>query len=151
MEVIKYKSMADDLYYWSNSLGELHYHGKYGIEKEDLPQELQRAYSVLWSGETGSYCYLVEYRSKYGIALINEFDAEFASINNLSMSELFEVLSRKADVFAGMEEFSTATIVVSEYSGFDDSHELIVILPTDTEKSVFDRVCKILHDKCFTL
>lgn len=83
--------LNNHLKYWSNSCGDLHYHGEYDLKDiSELPKQLQRAYKELWKEGCGCFEYLVEYDEKYYIALISEFDDDFASNNNLSMDELFQ-------------------------------------------------------------
>lgn len=66
----------NEIQYWSNSMGELHYHGELGISEEELPADLRRAYQEIDCFEKyGSRVYLVETENGYGIALANEYDA----------------------------------------------------------------------------
>lgn len=82
---------GDYLSYWSNALGELHYHGQYTVSESDLPDPLKRAYQDLFfEGETGSLRYLVESSKGFGIALIHEYDAHTSDMFGLSMDALFE-------------------------------------------------------------
>lgn len=156
MEIVEYEDMKEfsrDLKFWCNSLGELHHHEEYDIEESELPKELQRAYNVLWTDGSGSLCYLVEYKENYGVALINEFDEEFAKNNNLTMEGLFVEMKSKADSFRNMEEFKNATVllVLGKYSGVDECHEFITILLADTDKKMFDKVADLLYEQVYEI
>lgn len=152
MEIIEYNDtgkLLEDLKYWSNALGELHHHGEYGIKEHELPEELQRAYRTLWTAGIGSLCYLVEYKGKYGIALINEFDDMTAEYNSATMDDLFLKMKAKADSFKGMEELQNMTILLGEHSGFFGCHEFITIFPADMEKEAFDKVADLLEQNVY--
>lgn len=150
MKIIKYENndlqkYGEDLSYFCNACGELHYHGKYDITEEQLPEALKRAYNDLWTDCTGSLCYLVEYKGEYGIALINEFDDYYAENSNTTMDSLFEHMKVKAEEYSKMEEFQTTTILLANEMGFCECHEFVVIMPCDTEKELFDKIAKILE------
>ena len=150
MKVIEYgkddlQKYREDLAYFCNACGELHYHGKYDITEEQLPEELKRAYNELWTDSGYSLCYLVEYKGQYGIALINEFDDCYAEDSNTTMDSLFEHMKVKAEEYSKMEEFQTTTILLANDIGCFDCHEFVVIMPCNTEKELFDKVSKILE------
>lgn len=163
MSIIEYDAKSifqyiADLKYWSNCCGDLHYHGEYDIEQnekeEKLPPALLRAYNELWSEDTGSLCYLTEYKGKYKIALINEFDEEFADKQNISMPHLFEKLKERAEEFSLMKIFESAQFLISEGQGHlidenfcaYDHHELVVLLPCDISKEEFDTIANFLYE-----
>lgn len=145
------KAFKEDLKYWSNGCGELHHYGEYDIEESDLPKELSRAYKDLWTDGGGSLCYLVEYKDSYGIALINEFDNYFAEDMGISMDSLYEKMIQKANALTNNDLFKEAQIVCSEYAGFNECHELIVILPTNTEKETFNRIMDYIYKTVYDL
>ncbi|MDE6625599.1 MAG: hypothetical protein K2K56_04430 [Lachnospiraceae bacterium] len=154
MKIIEYentKKLLDDLKYWCNSLGELHHHGEYDIKEDDLPEELKKAYNTLWTDGSGSLCYLVEYKGNYGIALINEFDMEFARDNAITMEEMLKKMKIKASLFGKLEAFQDTIILLGEYSGFDDCHEFITILPVDVEKERFNTVADLLYKHVYKI
>lgn len=163
MNIIEYDAKStsqyiDDLKYWSNRFGNLHYHGKYDIEQnekeEKLPPELLRAYNELWSEDTGSLCYLTEYKGEYKIALINEFYEGFADNQNISMLHLFEKLKERAEEFSSMKIFESAQFLISEGREYligvvffaCDHHELVVLLPCDISKEEFDAIANFLYE-----
>lgn len=139
------------LKYWSNACGELHHHGEYDIEESELPEELQKVYNTLWTEDSGSLCYLIEYKGNYGIALINEFDEEFAKNNAVTMDDLFIKMHIKANSFKEMEEYQNTVILLGKYSGCDECHEFITILPVDIEKELFYKVADILYKHVYQI
>jgi len=148
MEIIETKdawSYSKDLKYWCNACGELHHHGEYDITEDELPKELSRAYNGLWSDSTGSLCYLVEYKGEYGIALINEFDEEFAKNTDVSMNALYACMKTRAEEYSTMNEFKDTKILLFNGCGIQDCHEFVVLLPCDTPKETFDRIADILY------
>jgi len=158
MDIIEYKnnkeemeSFKNDLKYWSNCCAELHHYGQYDIEESDLPKELLRAYQELWTDGHCSRCYLVEYKGAYGIALINEFDNDFASDSDLTMDELYIKMRYNAEKLHNISLFDNAQIVIAEYSGCDECHELIVILPADLNVEIFDQVADSVDEIVYKL
>lgn len=152
MKIIEYNSQTElynDLKYWCNALGELHHHGEYDIEESELPTELKRAYEELWTDGNGSLCYLVEYKGNYSIALVNEFDDNYADDANSSMEELCLWVHNKAKEFSEMKDFEKAIFLIGENTGCDECHEFITILPWDVSKSEFDNVSNILYEKIY--
>ena len=59
----------------------------------------------LWSEEMGYLCYLAEYKGKYGIALIGEYDSEFAGSFGISMDRLFLIMALSVTMFPQKEKF----------------------------------------------
>lgn len=154
MKIVEYKlenekkEFLNDLKYWSNGCGELHHHGEYDIKEEELPNELKRAYEELWTDGTGSYCYLVEYKGKFGIALSNEFNETYAEDICLTMDDLYVYMKKKAEEFCAMDAFKDATILLGDYT-VPDGHEFITILPWDVKKHVFQTVSEVLFKNVY--
>lgn len=138
-------SKRPSIEFWSNCCGDLHYHGKYDIEEEDLPDELKRAYYELWGEDYGSLCYLVETDEGYGIALIDEYDGFTAEKADVSMDELFDLLVSDAFHVAESKKFESATVYAMEYSGFLECHELVVVFPANIEKETFQNAADALY------
>ena len=106
------------LKYWSNACGDLHHHGEYDINDiSELPEELQRAYKELWKEGYGCLEYLVEYNGKYYIALISEFDDDFAKNNNLSMDDLYDTVKKNAFNLYNEDLFKNTTLVIGKETG----------------------------------
>lgn len=82
--------------YWSNATGDLHNDGHWLKDENELPKELQRAYKDLWTDAYWVNCYLVEFDSKYGVALEAEYDTDFAADCGISYEELLAIARRKA-------------------------------------------------------
>ena len=62
-----------ELKYWSNATAEF-YDAKNGVDitEDELPKELQPLCDYL-SENYGMYTYLVQYKDKFGCALVNEY------------------------------------------------------------------------------
>lgn len=140
--------------YWSNALGELHYHGKHDITEAELPEQLKHAYNDLFfEGNVGSLRYLVETEKGYGIALINEYDDFTAGQVKLSMEDLFETIIQDADAIAKDPLFEKAEVFAGEFAGFNDCHELIVVFPADIPSEEFfkaaSRLDELAYKTCF--
>ena len=136
--------------YWSNSIGELHYHGKYDISEAELPNELHRVYCDFdIFGKYSSRCYLVETEKGYGIALVNEYDECFADDCHISMTELFDSLLEDTKDISLLSCFSKAEIYIGEHMGFDESHELAVIFPADISREEFEQAAKTLDNYAY--
>ena len=135
----------DAIKYWSNSIGELHRHGKYDISEDDLPDPLKEVYQEYDLFERyKSRSYLVETENGYGIALINEYDECFADDCKLTMDQLFFSAMVDAATIRSHSEFDTASIFLGEYLGFDSCHELAVVFPADISQESFERAAKLL-------
>ena len=136
----------DAIDYWSNSMGELHHHGKYDISEDDLPDPLKEVYQEYDLFERyKSRSYLVETEKGYGIALVNEYDECFADDCKLTMDQLFFSAVVDAAIIRSYSEFDTASIFLGEYLGFDSCHELAVVFPADISKESFERAAKLLN------
>lgn len=139
-----------DLKYWCDACGDLHCNGNYDIQEKDLPEELKRAYHDLWEEGTGSLCYLVEYKGEYMVALINEFDEEYARDLHSTMEQLFKHMECKALEFLNKKVFETAQIIIAEESpGTLNCHDFVVLLPWDSEKALFNEVADVLYKNVY--
>lgn len=129
------------LKYWSNACGELHHHGEYELNDiSELPEELQRAYTTLWVEGYGCLEYLAEYDGKYYIALISEFDDDFAKNNELSMDELYETVKKNAFALYEKELFNNTVLVIGKETGINECHEFIFLVPAMESKNVYDAI-----------
>ena len=145
--VIKYgnedgEKYGEDLKYWSNSCGELHMHGKYDITEAELPAELLAVYKEWWEEDKdGQYCYLAEYKGRYGMALVNEYyekyDGNPCAHNYAEACMAADAIDRE---YAGQD----IVVLVAKEQGFPDSDgnatEFVVFVPADSGKDLFDRV-----------
>ena len=139
-------TLNDNLKYWSNSCGDLHYHGEYDLkEVSELPVELQRAYTELWEEGAGCYEYLVEYNGKYYVALVNEFDASYAEDLNLSMDKLYDVAKANALKLYHTDIFKNTFLVIGKCTGFDKCHEVIFLVPAMESTSVYNVIIDELN------
>lgn len=141
-KIIKYDSLDDyytNLQFWSNSLGELHYHGERDIKEEELPKELKRAYNELWNDGLGSLCYLTEYKKRYYVALINEF-YQSGFCEEVDLEDYLDI---KAKGFMAKEELADCTIVIANSNiGCKD---FVVLLPWDMQEEKFVKIADITY------
>lgn len=129
------------LKYWSNACGELHHHGEYDLEDiSELPDELQRAYKELWKEGYGCLEYLVEYDGKYYVALISEFDDDFAKNSDLSMDELYEIVKKNAFKLYNEDLFKNTILVIGKETGLDECHEFIFLVPAMESENIYDEI-----------
>ena len=143
-DIVEYRNAIK---YWSNSLGELHHHGDYEISEYELPVELRRVYTDLDIFERySSRCYLVETAGGYGIALINEYDEDFANDCNISMAELFNTVIKDVNDISLLSCFNKAEIYIGENMGVDESHELAVVFPANISQTEYDTAAKMLDN-----
>lgn len=147
----KNPELKSDLLYWSNGAGDLHYHGKFDIDEEQLPSELQYAYNELWREDYGIYCYLVENKNGYGIALTAEFDEYYAEDCDVDMETLFEHMRHGVYDIAKHPEFAKAEFYVGEFTGFDDCHELTMVFPAMTDKETFQKAAKLFDEVVYKI
>lgn len=129
------------LKYWSNCCGDLHHHGKYDLEDaSELPEELQRAYKELWKEGNGCLEYLVEYDGKYYIALISEFDEDYASDSDISMERLYEIAKGNALKLYQQDLFKDTILVIGKETGFKECHEVIFLVPAMELEKIYDEI-----------
>lgn len=140
-EFNKESELNEHLKYWSNACGDLHHHGEYDLKSvSELPEELQRAYKELWKEGCGCLEYLAEYDGKYYIALITEFDNDFAGNNNLSMNELYEAVKKNAFDLYNKDLFNNTILVIGKETGMDKCHEFIFLVPTMESENIYDEI-----------
>ncbi len=139
----------EDLRYWSNACGELHRYGERDITEEELPPELQKAYSEIWEEcPWGLFCYLAEYEGKTGIALIAEYHEytdegyEGEENNNEQANKVMKLLAQKY-------QDTDYVLIKGRELGFpgrtpegdgDNATELVLFLPCPVSKEEFDAV-----------
>lgn len=103
-----------------------------------MPPELLYAYKNLWSEEMGYLCYLAEYKGKYGIALIGEYDSEFAGSFGISMDRLFLIMALSVTMFPQKEKFKKIKVILGEHTGEDNCHELVCFLPWNSPNEALE-------------
>lgn len=145
------KELEKHLKYWSNSLGELHYHGERDITKEELPEQLQRAYSVLYkSRETSCLEYLVEYDGEYYVALVNEFDQCYADDCGVSLEKSYETAKDNALVLYKNQLFEDNTILIlGKGTGFEKCHEVFFLIPAMTNRAIYQILNQTISDMIY--
>ena len=140
------KELRKDLRYWCSACGDLYNpHTDKNILTKELPEELQRLYEDYFTEGAGSYCYLVEYKGKYGIALINEYfeDEESGGFRQaVRAGTRFETLNIPSSI-----------VLVGDRTGFPDggerATELIAFFEADITKADFDKAAKFLLDNAY--
>lgn len=147
--------LGGNFVYWSNSCGDLHHNGEYDIENiEDLPKELQRAFTELWSdGVYRVRCYLVEFNGKYGISFEAEYDKGYADDVEITYDELVKIAREKAiecskkypeyDVIFGKD-------AVERSDGSKDT-VVVIVMPWDISKEKLNDVGKYFESMCYEM
>lgn len=125
----------ENIKYFSNCLGELHFHGKWDLMYDDLPAELRRAYDEIWSDDYNSLCYLADLCGCYGIYLIREIENDFGDIS-------LEAAEAKKDKIFTM--FPNTSVVLGKETGFDECDELIVFIPWNSSKKEVKKIDKLM-------
>ena len=120
----------DLIKYWSNSLGELHYHGSKRIGESELPPELMTAYTNAY-GESSLRNYLVETPDGYGISCEMTFDKCYAKDNGVHHHEVFETIVKTIMSGARNEALNGCTIYLFEDTAVSNEHEIIFVFPAD--------------------
>lgn len=146
-------SFCEDLLFFSNATGDLHWDSEHLITEDELPDNLQRAWYELWTDSTGSLCYLTRFQMEDGIALLNEFDTETAESHNISMDELYPMVINKAKELSKNALFiaAKAQIIVTKGIGFEKCHEIYVFLPWNTPKDIFDAITKYIDENIYNI
>ena len=150
-----FSRFVDHVKFWSNAVCEFYdpnrSKGENQIYKPELSPELQEAVEDLYfdsyEGKFGSYCYLVETPSGFGIALSNEYDTCFAKDCGLDMDQLLQSAVMDAKALSVLPEFAKAEFVVSDRLGesmTEPCHELLTIFPADiSQKEFFTAAAKL--------
>ena len=147
----KFENNLENFVYWSNSTGDLPYNLEYDIE--DLPKELQRAFTELWSDSYWANQYIAEFNGKYGIILEAEYDKYFAEDLNISYDELVKAAENKAievsemypeyDILFGKDAI--------EWSDGSISTSVNVFMPWDIDENKFVEVVNYFDSMCYKM
>lgn len=144
------KKYGYDLRYWSNACGELHQWGTRDIKFEELPEQLQDIYEDRWEeGKDGNYCYLVEYKGEYGIALVNEYWEHYDG----KISEDNYEQAVKAAKAIDSKYGNIARVIVAQEQGFpeadESASEMTVFVPAMVDKDVFNEISKYIAEVAY--
>lgn len=102
------------------------------------------------SGKMGwARCYLAEYHSLYGIALIQEYDEEFASICGMDMDTMYQSIRNKAAGLRNRIQLDGMALLTAESYG--DHHELIVFMSAYERKERFLQAAALLNKEAYFL
>lgn len=145
------KKYSEEFLFWSNSLGELHYHGEYDLKEEELPGSLRRAYDDLFADGTGSYCYLAEFRGDYGIALSNEFSSGYRKELGSNKAEYWNAIKKKAEMIRTKISFKDCSIIAVQQPLDVVDGEILVFMPWYIPKKNFDEIAKYLYLSIYKL
>ena len=155
MEIIKIRKKDDPtgtkrsnaVMYWSNSGGELHYHGERDITEDELPEPLKKFYDQVWSCGYCLPCYLAEAGGKYGVAFCAEYTDEMSQCYHMTREQLFEAACEDAEALdsaAFKDLFASTTVYVLEDVDGDGTSEMTVFFPETDSGDVPDiDFCKI--------
>lgn len=136
--------------YWSTATGDFFHNGNY-CEEKDVPEPLLKAYNELYKEGNGCHEYLAEYDGKYYIALVSEFDSEYAEDSDMSMDELFEIGKDNALNLYSSELFANTMLVIGKGTGVDGCHEFMFLVPVETKETVYDEIEKNIYEKIYQI
>ncbi len=132
-----------DMIFFCNGAGDISINGE-DKKEEDLPESLRRAYRELWYEDTGSYCYLCQFKGKDSITLCNEFsyddDSEYGE---MSEEEFKNHIFRNARKIAELLETQADVVVKKEKTPFAD-WEVYVVMDANTSLDYFNMVADTL-------
>ena len=153
------KAYQEAIKYLTNAEGELKRQGRQAISVDDLPTAAQQAYKrFVRDKHDDDLVYLVETNRGYGVAITFEYDRSTAINSGLpcdimAFPHLFACLLCDAKTIADDSMFQDAAIFATEYLGYGDCHELIVVLPADITKKDFrakySRLLDYAYETCF--
>lgn len=138
--------------FWSDAFGNLYdpHHSGESIVEDRLPVSLQYAYKQNWEENAGGcYTYLAEFEMGYGIALIAEYDEQYAETCGFSMAEMFNFVERDAKLLSAAEALWCADIFVLEKTGLRDAHQLVVFLPASYPHRDFVKAAEWIEKKVY--
>lgn len=136
--------------YWCTATGDFFHNGNY-CEEKDVPEPLLKAYNELYKEGNGCHEYLAEYNGKYYIALVSEFDSEYAEDSDMSMDELFEIGKDNALNLYSSELFANTMLVIGKGTGVDGCHEFMFLVPVETKETVYDEIEKNIYEKIYQI
>ena len=119
--------LYDMVQYYSNALGETHFHGQRDISAEELPAELKAAYDAIWSADYDSLCYLADFDGNFGLYLVREFETDI-DYAGTDLKKARKIADRIFD------KFGEVSVILGDQTGAGECHELIVFVPWNTEK-----------------
>ena len=148
----KVKEISKTYKYWSNSCGDLFtpdIETRKDIDNvEELPMQLQKLFTDLWSDDKWFRCYLTELDGQYGIAYEDEYSQLNADDYGISYDELLD----KAKFFAEQiaEKFPQFTVMFSkDFTEWNDGTKdsiIVVFMPYGVSKEDFDAVDKFMYE-----
>ena len=145
-----YERFCNELLFWSNEKGDFHYHGERFLNICDLPEALRNAYRNLWNKDTGSYCYLVEYKGEYFIALSNTYSEDYAAVCEMEFSEMYEAAFKNAVYMDTLLKKSVEYILMIEGDKKTHrSHEMIALINPLIKRTDFDKIADIIYENAY--
>ena len=94
----------------------------------------------MWKEGYGCYEYLAEYNGKYYVALVSEFDNEFAKDEHITMDTLYELAKHNALKLFSQELFKNTILVMGKNTGFKQCHEIMFLVPALEAENVYDEI-----------
>lgn len=139
------EELSDELKFWSNGCGELHYHGKHNVTEDELPDPLKEAYHNLWNENAGYLEYLVEYKGSYYVAIEAEYDSK-----DCNSAELFAESCLNAKEYILSYEKKGCKLVIGHGTGPEEAdNELYFLIPALISKEEFECIEDILTEYIF--
>ena len=136
-------SLMEHLKYWSSATGDLDFEDEC-MNEDSLPDELKRAFNILWEEGNGCLEYLVEFEGKYYVALVSEFD-DF-NRGGMNMDEIYAEIKTKALEIHNSELFKHTVLVCGKGTGPENCHEIIFLVPAMEEKSIYDAIESYIYE-----
>lgn len=116
--------------YWSNSSGELHYHGKRDITEDELPEILRRAYQNVYNRYDAFPSYLVETNNGYGLSIEWCVDEDYARSFGLSLEDV--ALKMEELLTAYRQNYSLRGSDIYLFEGTEvDGNTVVFVFPAD--------------------
>lgn len=128
---ISSEELLKHLMFWCNGCGDLHCHGKYDIQEENLPDPLKYAYHNLWREGAGCLEYIVEYDSNYYLAIENEYDVNEDYV-------LFRKAVLKIINLLDTPDLCECRMIIGNGTEPDGCNGIYVLVPAQTDKEKFN-------------
>ena len=145
------RKYAEDLRFYSNSLGWLHHFGEYDLNSEsELPGPLREAFATLWHRTDGCDCLLAQYCGAYGIALIATYDGFVHEDNAVPvLNHYYKVAREKALALSTDPAFRNASLIASASNGYFEMPEIAAFFPWTSTKEEIDAAAARLHEVAY--
>ena len=145
------RKYAEELRFYSNSLGWLHHFGEYDLNSEsELPGPLREAFATLWHRTDGCDCLLAQYHDEYGIALIATYDGFIHEKDAATMlNRFYGVAKHNAAILSKDPAFRNARLIASASNGYFEMPEIAAFFPCTSTREEIDAAAARLHEVAY--